>query len=227
MFRADAQRRIKHNARSASCSPCTYMFNAQQLTCDRTSHIKVAPDRSARGTDGESTIPRRLPAIKSRKVFRLRSPVRGGVYRHRFFHQETVLHFFKTAARTTRNYCALTYRAHAPARSIRVHARVCVCRCVCVARICATHIYRVSRGTLRRAMSTFLYGIACEQVRLRNDRGEIIRAPAGFRMRAYVSRNELLWADCFFVVSHVKLPKSGLSTSEIQADVVPVSAIEH
>lgn len=122
--RVDTRKRIKHNARFASCSP-SYMFNAQQLTCDRTSHIKVAPDLSARGMDGGSTIPHRLSAIKSWKVFRLPSSARGGVHRHRFFlSEDRSLHFFKTAARTMRNYCALTYRAHALARSIRMH--VCV-----------------------------------------------------------------------------------------------------
>jgi len=58
-----------------------------------------------------------------------RGPTQASVFS---FTEETVLHFFKTAARTTRNYCALTYRARTPTRSIRARACVCVCVRVCI-----------------------------------------------------------------------------------------------
>lgn len=93
-----------------------------------------------------------------------------------------------------------TVRTLLPVRYACTCVRVCVC--ACVARICATHIYRVSRGTLRRAASTFLYGIACEQVCLRNDRGEIIKAPAGAYARVRVAKRMIL-ARLF--LSHVKI----------------------
>lgn len=181
-----------------------YMFNAQQLTCDRTSHIKVAPDLLARGMGGESTIPHRLSAIKSWKVFRLPSSARGGVYKHRFFfYQKTFSPFFKTAARTTRIIVhSLTVRTFLSVRY--VHARTRVCVRARGMNLCHTHTYRVSRGTLRRAASTFLYGIACEQVRLRNDRRGNNTGAGRCVCGAYVSRNELLQLDSFFV-SHVKM----------------------
>lgn len=125
---------------------------------------------------------------------------RGGVYKHRYtFYRTTVLHFLRQlrAVRAELLCTSPTMRTLLSARYAYVNACAYVYVWLCdTTNLCRTYIYRVSRRTLRTAL-VFLYGLACEQVRLRNV--TVKQRYVGAYMRAYVSRNESFYLERFFV----------------------------
>jgi hypothetical protein len=98
---------------------------------------------------------------------------------------------------------------------------VCVCMYVCVrgTNLCHTHISSFKSHVTTRSVDLLIWNRVRAGTlgkRLKGNNTGTGRV-ASVRMRAYVSRNELLWADRFFV-SHVKIPRWDLPILEIRPD---------